>query len=78
MYAIPQGRDAVAPRLRVRSRRSTLPLGEGLPRREQPSDQLGSLPEPLLLGRFCRGGKFSLDLREHLRQRHGERDDGSV
>src|SRR4029077_12598416 len=58
MYAIPKGRDAVAPGLGgdpaaapQRDRR--------LPWREQPTDQLGSLPEPLLLGRFCGGGKFS-------------------
>ena len=77
MYAIPKGRDAVAPGLGCdpaaapqRDRR--------LPWREQPTDQLGSLPEPLLLGRFCGGGKFSLGLSEHLRQGHREWKDGAV
>jgi hypothetical protein len=77
MYAIPKGRDAVAPWPGRRSRRSTslrLETAWG----EQPSDQLGSLSEPPLLGRSCRGGKFSLDLREHLRQRDREREDGAV
>jgi hypothetical protein len=37
-------------------------------RREQPADQLGSLPEPLILGWFYRGEKFGFDLREHLRR----------
>jgi hypothetical protein len=62
--------------VRVRSRRSTSPLGRRRPWREQSSDQLGSLPKPLLLGRSCRGGEFSFDLCEHLRQRHGERANG--
>jgi hypothetical protein len=32
----------------------------------------------MFLSRSCRGGKFSLDLREHLRQRHRERTQGPV
>jgi hypothetical protein len=77
MYATPQGREAVAllaweaiPPQRPR-------LDWRLPWREQSTDQLGSLPEPLLLGGLCRGGKFSLDLREHPWQRDREWEDGS-
>jgi len=35
------------------------------------------LPEPLLFGWSYGGGKFGLDLCEHLRQRDGERAQGS-
>jgi len=53
------------------------PLGGRLPWGEQSTDQICSLPEPLPLGRSCRGGEFGLDLREHLRQRDGEREQRS-
>jgi hypothetical protein len=49
MYAIPKGRDAVAPWPRVRSRRSTSPRPETA-RGEQPADQLGSLSVGLARG----------------------------
>src|SRR6266404_2186276 len=61
-----------------RSRRSTSSSGRRLRRNEQPADQPGSLPEPLLLGGLCRGGEFSLDLGKQPRQRLGERDEGAV
>jgi hypothetical protein len=48
-----------------------------LPRSEQPADQLGSVPEPLLLGR-SRAGKITLDLLQHRRQGHRERNEGPV
>jgi hypothetical protein len=77
MYAMPLGRDAVARGLGG-DPAAAPSLDWRLPRSEQPADQLGSLPEPLLFGRFCCSGKFSLDLREHLRQRDREWDGGAV
>jgi hypothetical protein len=72
MYAIRKGREAVAPGLGGDPAAAPR-LDWRLPRSEQAADQFGSLPEPLLLGRSCRGGKFSLDFCKHPRQRHGER-----
>src|SRR6266446_3965308 len=68
MYAMPQGRDAVAPGLGGDPAAAPR-LDWRLPRGEQAADQFGSLPEPLFLGGLCRGGEFSLDLLQHARQR---------
>jgi hypothetical protein len=46
-------------------------------RREQPAHQFGSLSKPPLLGRSCRD-EFRLDRFQHPRQRHRERNEGSV
>jgi hypothetical protein len=66
MYAIPKGRDAVAPGLGCDPAAAPR-LDRRLPRGEQSADQLGSLREPLLLGRSRRGGKFRFDFVEQPR-----------
>ena len=58
------------------------PLGHGVvivpPRPEQPPDQLRPLEEPSRLG-WSRGGEIiCFDLFQHPRQRHREREQGSV